>query len=89
MESLAEGSIVSFVAAHPSFSPVDFNLYLNHELRGRFIAVRVGEHCAHLLHQRLGIDATVRLSFFAYNLQEEVDLFLAALDGYLKAACHG
>ena len=84
---LSEGAIVSFVPEHPGFSPVDFNLYLNHELRGHFIAVRVGEHCAHLTHRGLGVPATVRLSFYAYNLPAEVDLFLDALDGYIAEAC--
>jgi selenocysteine lyase/cysteine desulfurase len=88
-ERLREGSIVSFQPRHRAFSPADFNLYLNHELRGHFIAVRVGEHCAHLAHHALGAPATVRLSFFAYNLPGEVDMFLSALDGYLKAACRG
>ena len=88
-EHLREGSIVSFQPRHRAFSPVDFNLYLNHELRGHFIAVRVGEQCAHLAHQGLGVPATVRLSFFAYNLPGEVDLFLDALDAYLREACRG
>ena len=59
----------------------------SHELRGRFIAVRVGEHCAHLLHQRLGVASTVRVSFFAYNTGAEVDVFLGALERYIREAC--
>lgn len=86
-DDLTEGSLVSFYPVHENFSAADFNLYLNHELKSRFIAVRVGEHCAHLLHQSLGIGATVRLSFFAYNTEQEVDVFLDALEGYVKAAC--
>ncbi len=86
-EQLAQGALVSFHPVHEGFSPADFNLFLNHELEGRFIAVRVGEHCAHLLHQSLGIPATVRLSFFAYNSPQEVDWFLEALEAYLRAAC--
>lgn len=86
-KDLAQGSLVSFYPVHNDFSTADFNLYLNHELKNRFIAVRVGEHCAHLLHQSLKIPATVRLSFFVYNTAQEVDLFLDALEGYIKAAC--
>lgn len=86
-ERLAEGSLVSFYPVHKEFSVTDFNLFLNHELPGRAIAVRAGEHCAHLLHLSLKIPATVRLSFFAYNTEAEVDLFLEALEGYIQEAC--
>lgn len=88
-EDLATGSLASFVPAHPDFSPVDFNLYLNHELPGRFVAVRVGEHCAHLQHRRLGVGATVRASFAPYNIPEEADLFVDAVASYAAEACRG
>ena len=88
-EDLAKGSLVTFAAAHPDFSPVDFNLYLNHELPKKFIAIRVGEHCAHLQHRRLGIDATARASMGAYNTAAEVDLFLDAARSYAQEACGG
>ncbi len=84
---LEKGSLVTFASAHPDFSPVDFNLFLNHELPGRFIAIRVGEHCAHLQHRRLGVDATARASLGAYNTAAEVDLFLDAARAYAKEAC--
>jgi cysteine desulfurase/selenocysteine lyase len=89
LEDLEKGALVSFVPVHPGFSPVDFNLYLNHELPGRFVAVRVGEHCAHLLHRRLGAGATVRASFGAYNTEAEVDLYLDAVRSYAAEACGG
>lgn len=88
-EELARGSLVTFVPAHPDFSPPDFNLFLNHELDGRFIAVRVGEHCAHLQHRRLGVDATVRVSFGPYNTQAEADLFVDAVTTFAQEACRG
>lgn len=87
LEDLAQGSLVSFYPVHKDFSVADFNLYLNHELGDHFIAIRAGEHCAHLLHQRLGIEATLRLSFFAYNTEGEVDQFLDALQAYIREAC--
>ncbi len=37
------------------------------------IAVRAGHHCAMPLHERLGVPATVRASFYLYNTLEEVD----------------
>ena len=88
-EELEKGSLVSFVPEHPNFSPVDFNLYLNHELPGRFVAVRVGEHCAHLLHRRLNAGMTVRASLGAYNTAEEVDVYLDAARAYVSEACGG
>jgi selenocysteine lyase/cysteine desulfurase len=86
-DDLADGSLVSFYPVHKEFSVTDFNLYLNHELGDRFVAVRAGEHCAHLLHQSLKLDGTVRASFFAYNTADEVDLFVGALKSYAKEAC--
>lgn len=86
-EFLSRGSIVSLRPAHPSFSSADFNMFLNHELKGACVAVRVGEHCAHILHKRIGAPATVRVSFFAYNTAEEVDIFLGALRAYVREAC--
>lgn len=88
-EDLENGSLVTFVPEHPDFSPLDFNLYLNHELKGRFVAIRVGEHCAHLQHRRLGAAATVRASLASYNTDAEVDLLVDAARSYAKEACGG
>ena len=43
------------------------------------VAIRAGHHCAQVLMQRLGVTATARASFAAYNTAEEVDVFLEAL----------
>jgi cysteine desulfurase/selenocysteine lyase len=40
------------------------------------IAVRAGHHCAQPLHERFGIPATSRASFYLYNTKEEVDLLV-------------
>jgi cysteine desulfurase/selenocysteine lyase len=37
------------------------------------IAVRAGHHCAQPLHEKFGIPATARASFYLYSLKEEVD----------------
>jgi len=37
------------------------------------IAVRAGHHCAQPLHEKFGISATSRASFYLYNTREEVD----------------
>ena len=83
---LESGSLVSFYSTSSDFDLTDLNIYLNQELRGHFVALRSGEHCAHLLHQSLGIPATMRVSFFAYNTETEVDAFLEGLESYVKEA---
>ena len=40
------------------------------------IAVRAGHHCAQPLHEKFGIQATSRASFYLYNTREEVDLLV-------------
>lgn len=40
------------------------------------IAIRAGHHCAQPLHEKLGIPATSRASFYLYNTKEEVDLLV-------------
>ncbi len=43
------------------------------------IAVRAGHHCAMPLHERFGIPATARASFYLYNTTQEVDALIGAL----------
>lgn len=45
------------------------------------IAIRAGHHCAQPLHRLLGVPASCRASVYVYNTPEEIELFLAALDG--------
>ena len=44
------------------------------------VAVRTGHHCTQPLMARFGITGTVRASFAAYNTEEEVDLFIQAVN---------
>ena len=44
------------------------------------VAVRAGDHCTQPLHDRLGIAASARASFYIYNTYEEVDTLIEALD---------
>lgn len=46
------------------------------------IAVRAGHHCAMPLHERLGVPASCRASFYFYNTPDEV---AALADGVLEA----
>ncbi|MGV9184808.1 cysteine desulfurase [Arcanobacterium canis] len=43
------------------------------------VQVRVGHHCAQPVHRHFGVDSSSRVSFAAYNTEEEVDAFLVAL----------
>ena len=44
------------------------------------IALRAGHHCTQVLHQRLGVTATVRMSFGIYNNYSEIDRMISTLD---------
>ncbi|RQH00982.1 aminotransferase class V-fold PLP-dependent enzyme [Natrarchaeobius oligotrophus] len=44
------------------------------------IAVRAGDHCTQPLHDRLGVPASTRASFYVYNTREEVDKLVDALE---------
>ena len=43
------------------------------------IAIRAGHHCAMPLHQRLGLSATARASFYLYNSTAEIDKLVESL----------
>ncbi|MBN8582117.1 MAG: cysteine desulfurase [Anaerolineae bacterium] len=43
------------------------------------VAVRAGHHCAQPLHEKFGIPATSRASFYLYSTKEEVDLLVKGL----------
>ncbi|MCX7671224.1 MAG: cysteine desulfurase, partial [Anaerolineae bacterium] len=67
------GGLVAFTleAAHPhDIAAVLDNLG---------IAIRAGHHCAQPLHERYGIPASARASFYLYNTKEEVDLLVKGL----------
>jgi cysteine desulfurase/selenocysteine lyase len=50
------------------------------ELDKRGIAVRAGHHCAMPLHQRYGVPATTRASFYLYNTEDEVEALGKAVE---------
>jgi cysteine desulfurase/selenocysteine lyase len=68
-----KGGIVTFVLE--GLHPDDVAKAL--DIQG--IAVRSGHHCAMPLHQRLGISASTRASFYLYNTPEEVARLAAGL----------
>jgi cysteine desulfurase/selenocysteine lyase len=63
-------TLVSFTLAHPH--PHDVAQLLDQQ----GIAVRAGHHCTQPLHDRLGIAASTRASFYLYNTPAEVDLLV-------------
>lgn len=70
------GGLVSFNLE--GIHPHDLATLLDREA----IAVRAGHHCAQPLHERLGITASTRASFYLYSTPEEVDVLV---DGLKKA----
>jgi cysteine desulfurase / selenocysteine lyase len=43
------------------------------------IAVRSGHHCNQILVEKLGVPATVRASFYLYNIPQEIDILIEGL----------
>jgi len=44
------------------------------------VAIRAGDHCTQPLHDKLGVAASARASFYVYNTTEEIDALLEAID---------
>lgn len=73
-EAPGKGAVLSFSleGAHPHDIA---------QLLDRYgIAIRAGHHCAQPLMKHLGVTATARASFGLYNTEDEVDVFLEALE---------
>jgi cysteine desulfurase/selenocysteine lyase len=83
-EHRPEGSLVSAGPEDPEVSLQDLSLYLSHELQGRSVAIRVGQHCAHLLYRSAGLKDTLRLSFHAFNTEEEVDFAVRGIAEFFR-----
>jgi cysteine desulfurase/selenocysteine lyase len=50
-----------------------------HILASKNICLRAGHHCAMPLHEKLGVPASLRISFYLYNTEQEIDVFLREL----------
>ncbi len=68
-----DSAVVSFI--HDSIHPEDMARLLD----AKGIAIRTGHHCAQPLMQRLGVEGTMRVSFYIYNDQEEAELFIETI----------
>jgi cysteine desulfurase/selenocysteine lyase len=53
-------------------------------LDGDGIAIRAGHHCAMPLHDRYGIPASSRASFYLYNTETEVDKLITSIEKAIK-----
>jgi cysteine desulfurase/selenocysteine lyase len=67
------GGVVSFSLT--DIHPHDISQVLDRD----GIAVRAGHHCAMPLHEKFGLTATARASFYLYNSTEEVDRLAESL----------
>jgi len=48
------------------------------------VAIRIGHHCTQPLHEKLGVPATARASFYFYNTRTEVDRFIEVLQKVIQ-----
>jgi cysteine desulfurase/selenocysteine lyase len=44
------------------------------------VAIRAGDHCTQPLHDKLGVAASARASFYVYNTESEIDTLVDAID---------
>ncbi|MDR1264489.1 MAG: cysteine desulfurase [Propionibacteriaceae bacterium] len=76
--AVERGSAIAFALA--DIHPHDVMQVLD----SRGVAVRGGHHCARPLHQRLGLQASVRLSPYLYTTPDEIDRLVEALEEALR-----
>ena len=74
-----DAAVISFT--HPAIHPEDFARLLD----AQGIAVRTGHHCAQPLMDKLGVNGTIRASFYLYNDASDAEIFLAGIDRVLEA----
>ena len=67
------GGVASFSMAEAH--PHDVAQILDHD----GIAVRAGHHCAMPIHEKLGLPATTRASFYLYTTRDEIDRLIEGL----------
>ena len=71
IEHKSSNAAFTFKGAHPH----DVAEILNRH----GVATRAGHHCAMPVHEKFGIPATTRASFYLYNTKEEIDRMVEAL----------
>tara|TARA_B100000029_G_scaffold291080_1_gene284673 strand:- start:317 stop:1537 length:1221 start_codon:yes stop_codon:yes gene_type:complete len=48
------------------------------------VAIRAGQHCCQILHDKLNLSATARASFGVYNTKEDIDVLCKAIENCRK-----
>jgi len=77
-------------SAHKRSGAIAFNVkgIHAHDLATFFadfgICIRAGHHCAQPLHDKLGIPASARVSFYIYNNKQDVDYFIKVLKNIIS-----
>ncbi|MEE4639387.1 MAG: cysteine desulfurase [Wenzhouxiangella sp.] len=73
-QAAEKGPVISFTleGVHPN----DLGTIIDHH----GVALRTGHHCAMPVMQFFEVPATARVSFAAYNLHSEIDVFLSGLE---------
>jgi cysteine desulfurase/selenocysteine lyase len=77
-EAFQKGGVVSF--SMDGIHPHDISQILDR----KGIAIRAGHHCAMPLHEKYGLPASARASFYLYNSKEEVDRLSMSLYEVLR-----
>ncbi|MCR5506690.1 MAG: SufS family cysteine desulfurase [bacterium] len=78
LSSKKSNAIVSFVV--DGVSSFDIGVMLGQ----KGVCVRVGKHCAEPLHNRFGVDSSIRASVGIYNDENDIDKFIDALKNVLS-----
>ena len=67
------GSIISFTIK--GIHPHDIATILDED----GVAIRAGHHCCQILHEKMGVNATARVSLGVYNSKEDIDALSKAI----------
>ncbi len=90
LQRIGEVEILGPQTARDRAGLVSFNIggIHPHDLAGilnaRGVAIRAGMHCAHPLHEALGINGSARISVQIYNTPEEIDKCLWEIEYAMK-----
>jgi len=72
------GSIISFTIK--GIHPHDIATILDED----GVAIRAGHHCCQILHEKMGVIATARVSLGVYNSKEDIDVLSNAIKKCIK-----
>ncbi|UJG39815.1 MAG: cysteine desulfurase [Candidatus Heimdallarchaeum aukensis] len=82
-------ALVSFRPKSDVVSHNDISMYMNDMLPHHRIMMRAGNHCVHPFAYSIGMDpskgeGSVRASLYIYNTFDEIEVFLGALEEFLR-----